>query len=166
MSAVVRPICINNSKLCYRRVTLFFISKVVTTELEVAQCHSKAHRAVIICHLLVIKFYKALYICNPFRYSYRHIKCFRLVHRSQTGLYRVYHIVLNFLKITVSNIALYRYNLSTYYYRSFALRQQLCTLCGTVGTLVILSRQVFHSKYPPVIFCRQDFLVNIVLIWL
>ena len=46
MTAMIRPICIQHSNLCHRRITTLFCRKMFLNELEILECHGQSQRII------------------------------------------------------------------------------------------------------------------------
>ena len=70
MAAVVGPIGVNHTQLCYTGVAFFLIAKIRPAKFQVGKRHGKTHGAIIRLHLLVCKGGKALHPLYVFRRLY------------------------------------------------------------------------------------------------
>ena len=155
MAAVIRPVSIKNADFCFSRITLF-TNKIFLKEFNVSQVHRKPHLLTVCFKFSIIPANKTSNNRNITRNRTLNFKSIRLRIVSQTAVYRVNKIILNFCNIISTKITAQNNNLSTSNTRSFLQNrsrrshtrtQQRKTLFRTVRTLIILTRKIFPNNY-------------------
>ena len=157
---MVRPVCVNYTKFCNRRITVLCISEVITAELEVCKCHCKAHGIVILLHLIVIPAVEALYPLNIFGNGNFHIKSLWLFKRCKTAFNRVDKVLLNLYKLFVCNIALESNYSCCEDLATLTLSKKLNALLGRVAALIVLTGEILHCEYLPAVLNGESFFID------
>ena len=160
VAAVVRPVGVDYPELGNARVAVLLVAEVVAAEFEVVERHGKAHRAVVLSHLVVVPADEALNALNVVGNGSFHVERLGLVEGSQTALNGVDKVILYLLLFLVGKVALESDDSRGEHLAPLALSQKLYALLGGVAALVVLTGEIFHSEDPPAGFYGQSFLVN------
>ena len=147
MTAVVRPVCIQNTDLCHRRITFLFFVKIILDVLEILECHGKVQRIVQFFQISlshILESVKYLHILRIREYSYQ---CLRFLKSCLTRVYRVDAVMFDRLKLCVCHSSFNYISSCGADDRCRILIQELYTLYSGVCSLVKLSREEFYGKY-------------------
>ena len=153
VAAVVAPVGVDHPQLGDGGVTVFLVPEVIPAELQVGQGHGKAHGVEIRLHLLLAP---AGEPGDPGHVGGNvgfHLQAFRLLHGGFPALHRVDEVVLDLVKLFGGHAAQKADDFGGGHSRALPLGQQLHTLGGRVGPLVVLAGQVFHGEH--LVFLRQ-----------
>ena len=99
MTAVIRPVGIQHADLCHRRISFFFVFKVILNMQEIFECHRKVQRGIEFFQrrfVHVDKTIKRDHICRLLKPGH---KCLRLFKSGLSGIYRVDTVVFDCLKL-------------------------------------------------------------------
>ena len=144
MAAVVRPVSIQYTHLCHRRVTLLFSLKVILNVLKIFECHSQIQRTVQFFKLIlrhILEAVKNHNVCRIIKYCYQ---CFRLCRASLTGIYRVDAVIFDCCKLLIGNVSLNHISSRRTDNRLCIFIQKLHALNSRICSLIKLSRQILY----------------------
>ena len=144
MSAVVRPISVDNFEFRFARVTLF-TRKIISHELEVRYAHCKAFFGVILSDLLVAHSNEAVYSRHGELQVDLTDERIRQNHIALSRLYGVDEVLLDSGYLAI-RAPLDSVDFSALDERSRTHRQQLHALHSAVCSLVVLSRQILYHE--------------------
>ena len=140
MTAVVRPVSIENSDLCDRRLSSLSLEEILN-ELDVFKAHCKTHAAPQSLESLVIHRCETVdrrngrgnvvFINESGRLFGRCFPCFSGVDK----------VALDLSLVLFGNVTIESNDPCALYKRSLLLRKELDALCGRVSPLVVLARK-------------------------
>ena len=145
MAAVIRPIGVDHADLGNGGVALL-LCEIIAAEAEVVHIHGKAlirQKSGKACIVQLCKAGKRFNTRGLF--IARHERCGLFKHRL-TALHAVDNVFLHTLDVGIGQVAKEEVYTCGTHGRTLALRDDLDALRGGIGTLVILTRQIFHSK--------------------
>ena len=160
MTAMVRPVGINNPDFGNGRLTLLSIPEILLAELQILKAHSKAaaiHELLQCCLIHLVKALQHLYISRCLEL---HVQGIRLFHGCLPALHGIDIIILNLLHSLGIHIAHQHHYTGGSNLRTLLLGNQLHALGSGVSSLVVLARQVLHSKHSRIREARQLLLVD------
>ena len=64
MTAMVRPVGVDHTQLCYSRISVFVVTEIIAAEFQIRKCHGKAHAVKIIFHLVIVPFDEPFHRCH------------------------------------------------------------------------------------------------------
>ena len=103
MTAMIRPVGIQNTDLCHGRIAFLFIPEIILDMLEVLECHGEVQRSVQLLQISlshILESVKNLHILRIREYCYQ---CFRLLKTCLTGIHRVDAVMFDRLKLCICN---------------------------------------------------------------
>ena len=140
---MVRPVCVEHTDLCHRRISVFLILKILLYMFKILDCHSKSEgiiQCLQLCLWHILEAIKDLHICRFLEVCNQSL---RLCLVCDTGINRVYNILPNCLHLLFCHITLYYISCSCLDDRCLLLVQKLDTLLCRIRTLIKLSRKIF-----------------------
>ena len=146
MTAVVRPVCINDTDLGDRRITFLLITEVCLQEGQIIHVHGKTQIFKQSFSACFIESDKAVYRIHVIGLRIFCTQCLRQLQRGFSCLYGVDHVVLDRGNIFFAEITVQGIDTRKGYQRTFTLAQQLNALGRRVCTLIKLSRLCFHPE--------------------
>ena len=146
MTAMVRPVCINNTDFCDCGISVLCISEISLKESEVIKIHSKALFIKKLRESGIIHCDKAFNCCYLFGGGINSCKCFGLLKSCFTAFNCIYYVMLEGFNVSLGNSTVKCINLCCTDKRTLALRNNLNTLCGRVCSLVKLTGKSFNSE--------------------
>ena len=166
MAAVIRPVGINNPDFSNGRLTLFGITEVGLAELQILKAHGKAPAVHKLMEGSLVhggKATKNLYILWHLEL---HVQGLRLLHGGLTALYCIDVVGFDLLQGSGIHITNQHYYTGSGNLRTLLLGNQLYALGSRISSLIILARQVFHSKHGRIWEAWQLLLVDNIHRWL
>ena len=173
MTAVVRPVSIQNPDFCFSRITLNRL-KVFLQELNVSQIHGKPHRFAVFIQLFFAVFNESFNNRNITRNGRLNFQSFRNCAVSKTAVYRVNKVLLNFS----SFISTYSPGKNNHFCTAYTGRfsSNFCsvfhrfpekrkTLFSRVSPLVVLTGKIFPDNYSFTFSSFYFFVNNTVALW-
>ena len=148
---MVRPIGIQHSDFCFCGIATF-LAEIRLQESEICHIHSKSRCFIKFLQGSCIHINEIFYLRNGGWLGNTHGKTFRQLLRSQTRIYGINKIILDFFYISKTNFSTENYKLCTTYLSTFcrsvfqASLQQGKTLLGRVRTLVVLAGKIFPNN--------------------
>ena len=96
---MIGPVGIQHTDLCHRRISFFFVFKIILNMQEIFECHRKVQRIIELFQrrfVHVDKTIKCDHICRLLKLGH---KCLRLYKSGLPGIYRVDTVVFDRLKL-------------------------------------------------------------------
>ena len=147
VTAMVRPVCIDNSDFCDSGISFFFISEVALEELEVVYIHSKTELVKKSGHSFLVKRDESVYCCYGFGNCIVDSQSFGLVKRCLAALYRVDYVPFDFVYVVLGDITLENVYLCGAYGGTLTAGNYLYALRRGVSSLIVLTGQIFNSEH-------------------
>ncbi len=163
---MVRPVGINNSDFGNGRLTLFSVTEVGLAELQILKAHGKAPAVHKLMEGSLIHGSKAIEHFHIIWHLELHVQGLRLLHGGLTALYGIDVVGLDLLYSGIIHIPYQHYYTGSGDLRTLLLGNQLYALGSRISSLIVLARQVFHSKHGRIWEAWQLLLVDNIHRWL
>ena len=147
MTTMIRPVGIQYTNLCHRRISLFILSKIMLDVLEILKCHRKGKALVELTQLLFSHAGKAIKNCHIGRLFILCNQGIRLLHGYLSGIDGVNTVGTDAGKFLIRNLACNHVGDCGTDDRILILFEETDTLYSRIRSLVELSRKKFHTEY-------------------
>ena len=146
MSAVVRPVCVDDFELCQGRVSALIARIIFLHEFYIFRAHRKAHLFSVVFEIRFSHRPEAFYHRDVFRHGRLHLQILRLFIRSDLRVYRIHAVFLYRFEVCITDVSLRHYHSCKFYSRICFSVHELDTLRRRICSLVVLARQIFHCE--------------------
>ena len=147
MTAMIRPVGIQYTDLCHRRVSLFIFSKIMLNMLEIFKCHCKRKTLIKLTQFLFSHGSKAIKNRHVSRLFIPCNQGIRLFHRYFSGIDRVNTVRTDAGKFLIRKISCNHISDCGTNHRLLILLQEADTLYGRICSLVELSRKELYTEH-------------------
>ena len=162
MTAMVRPVSIQNTNLGHGRITFLLVLEIVLDMKEILECHSKVQGAVKFLQWCFIHIAEAIENLNIFRVLELCNQCLRLLKTCLTGIYRVNAVILDCLEFFLCNVTFDHISSGRTDDWLCIFVQELHALYSGICSLVKLARKEFYRKNMCAICCLEFLQVKII----
>ena len=147
MTAMIRPVGIQYTDLCHRRVSLFIFSKIILNMLEIFKCHCKRKTLIKLTQFLFSHGSKAIKNRHISRLFIPCNQGIRLFHGYFSGIDRVNTVRTDAGKFLIRKISCNHISDCGTDHRFLILLEETDTLYGRICSLVELSRKKLYAEH-------------------
>ena len=162
MTAVVRPICIQNTDLCHGRISFLLPCKILLDMKEILECHCQIQRIIQFLKLILRHALESVKNCNICRLIKLLYQCLRLLFVGLSGIHRIDTVFLDPPAILFVDLSLKYISCCRPDHRILLFIQELHTPFRGIRSLIKLSRKIFHRKAECIRIHCKAFLVAVI----